>query len=211
MAALSVSEAPRASDLTDARAPAPETDPAPPARPDELEADPVPAAGEGVAPDRDAGAAGELDAGTETADPDDEDDEEIELGVDDTADSDQAQRGPSGEAAAAILDAAAGRYRVKMVGEMWVSQRQKGTTTWMGAIQACRDFELDGVAGWRIPFRRELKLLGAVGALPDGTYWSRSLSETDDDYVFVYETSDRRLVEWLKQEPTGAVVCVRSR
>src|SRR5690606_25035230 len=102
------------------------------------------------------------------------------------------------------------RRRIRTVGDLWVSPRQKTGTTWRAALETCREFDLDGVSGWRVPFRRELKLIGAVGAIPPGTYWSRSRSDVAG-FVWVYEAGARRLIEWLEHESNGAVVCVKSR
>ncbi len=134
----------------------------------------------------------------------DEDDDAIEA----ASDFEATPSGASQEAA--ILDAAAERRRIRTVGDLWVSPRQKTGTTWRAALETCREFDLDGVSGWRVPFRRELKLIGAVGAIPPGTYWSRSRSDVAG-FVWVYEAGARRLIEWLEHESNGAVVCVKSR
>lgn len=92
---------------------------------------------------------------------------------------------------------------------MYVTSRQGETTTWKESRRRCDDLEVEGVLGWRLPYRRELKLLGAIGALRSGVYWSKTALDSDRDFAFVYDTQRRELATWLKAEPTAYTVCVR--
>jgi hypothetical protein len=70
---------------------------------------------------------------------------------------------------------------------------------------------VDGVGGWRLASRGELRDLGRARLLASGmAYWSRS-GAADPDAAYVFNTRTRRSAVRLKQEPTAATVCVQPR
>jgi hypothetical protein len=115
------------------------------------------------------------------------------------------------DAAVALADALASR-KVREVRRLYLTERLgDDTTTWVIARKRCLGHEIDGVGGWRLAHRRELMLAGSIGLLGSGTYWSYTAVPEDPDFAFAFDTKQRDLVEFLKQEATGAVVCVRER
>ncbi|MEM6291823.1 MAG: hypothetical protein AAGA54_11175, partial [Myxococcota bacterium] len=117
---------------------------------------------------------------------------------------------PAAPAVEAALAEAIERRVVKVSNKYYVSKPKPSRARWEGARKLCRDLAIDSVDDWRLPHRRELQLLGAIGMLTKGSYWSRTVDTDDTDYAFVYERGARRLTSWEKAE-TADVVCVRKR
>ena len=111
----------------------------------------------------------------------------------------------------ARLREARGKYELRDSQDFWVTLELEPTTDWETANERCATYRFDGIGGWRLPWRRELKLLGAIERVNRGQFWSRSPGKDDDDFAYVYDADQRELVEWLKAEPTGSVVCIRDK
>jgi hypothetical protein len=110
-----------------------------------------------------------------------------------------------------MLATAAAERRIFMLKTLFTTRRQGSATTFLGGWQRCAKLEVDGVKGWRLPHRREMKLINAVLPLPSGLYWTRTVPPDDRQAAFVLDTNTGELSLFLKQEPTGEVVCVRER
>ncbi len=117
---------------------------------------------------------------------------------------------PAAPAVEAALADAIERRVVKVSNTYYVARPKPSRARWDGARKLCRDLAVDSVDDWRLPFRRELQLLGAIGMLTKDSYWSRTVDTDDSDYAVVYERGARRLTSWEKTE-TAEVVCVRKR
>ncbi len=117
---------------------------------------------------------------------------------------------PSSAAVEAKLADAIGRREVKASNKYYTAQTDPPMARWDGARRLCGELEIGGVDDWRLPHRRELQLLGAIGMLTKGSYWSRTVDGDDNDFAYVYELSGRRLSSWEKSE-SATVVCVRKR
>jgi hypothetical protein len=111
----------------------------------------------------------------------------------------------------ALLATATTERRVFMLKTMFTTRRQGSATSWSGGWARCAKLDVDGVKGWRLPHRREMKLINAVLSLPSGTYWTRTVPDDDRQSAFVLDTGDASLSLAPKQEPTSDVVCVRAR
>lgn len=98
-----------------------------------------------------------------------------------------------------------------MLKTLFTSRRQGSATTWGGGNLRCSKYEVDGIKGWRLPHRREMKLLNAVLPLPSGLYWTKTVPKDDRDAAYMLDTSNGGLSLFLKQEPTGEILCVRRR
>jgi hypothetical protein len=99
--------------------------------------------------------------------------------------------------------------RLRKVRNLYVSARQGERTTWDNARNRCRQLQVAGVEGWRLAHRRELKLLDVAGFLVAGrTYWSHTRVPDDPEAAYALDSSSRGLVQYLRQEPTGDVICV---
>lgn len=109
-----------------------------------------------------------------------------------------------------LLADAIERRDVKVSNKYYVSTPERSEGRWESARRACREFEVEGVDDWRLPHRRELQLLGAIGMLQRGSYWSFTADPSDDSFAFVYERPGRRLSSWEKTEP-AQIICVRKR
>ncbi len=109
------------------------------------------------------------------------------------------------------LAKAAKEHRLSMLKTLFTTRRQGPSTTWQGGRLRCADFQVDGVGGWRLPHRREMRLINAVLPLPAGIYWTKTVPKDDRDAAYVLDTSGGGLSLFLKAEPTGDVVCVRRR
>src|SRR5690606_26046374 len=110
-----------------------------------------------------------------------------------------------------ILAKAADRREIFMLRTLFTTRRQGSATTFAGGWQRCAALGVDGVKGWRLPHRREMKLINAVLPLPRGIYWTRTVPDDDKKAAYVLDSSNGALSLFLKQEPTGEVVCVRRR
>ena len=82
--------------------------------------------------------------------------------------------------------------------------------TWSAARRACIDYEIDGVGGFRLPYRRELVGVDVAGYLGEGPHWSRTAADDDVQSAYVLHPSTGQLTIWLKAEAASAV-CVRSK
>jgi hypothetical protein len=101
--------------------------------------------------------------------------------------------------------------RIFMLKTLYTTKRQGTATSFAGGWQRCAKLEVDGVTGWRLPHRREMKLVNAVLSLPAGLYWTRTVPDDDKSAAYVLDSTNGQLSLSLKQEPTGEVVCVRER
>lgn len=122
--------------------------------------------------------------------------------------------GVVGDAARTIdpgLAEAVAQYRVLDIQHLYVTRRRGNATSWADARARCQALTIDGVDGWRLPWRRELKLIGVATRLGNGTYWSHSVPDGQPDSAYVYDVRTRELSLFLKQEPTGEVICVKPR
>ena len=111
----------------------------------------------------------------------------------------------------ALLGTAISKREVLVTDRLLVVREQTKVGGWGGANRRCSQMKINGVGGWRLPFRRELVLLGAVGIANSGVYWSRSFDRDDAQFVFVYDSAKRRLKTWLRLEKNGKSICVRKR
>ena len=130
---------------------------------------------------------------------------------DEVDEDDEIEASAAGEARPGtdVLEELVTQSRLRKVRNLFVSSRQGRQTTWEGARNRCRQLQIAGVEGWRLPHRRELKLLDVAGYLtPELTFWSYTRVEDDPDSAYVLDTKSRNLVQYLTQEPTGDVVCV---
>jgi hypothetical protein len=98
--------------------------------------------------------------------------------------------------------------KIRATDRLYILRNVGEPTTFAGALRRCKALEIEGVRGWRLPHRRELRLMGAIGMLR-GNYWSRATDGYDPAYALVYESNARRFATWAKSEPGGRVVCVR--
>jgi hypothetical protein len=179
-----------------------------PAEPGEADPD-----GDDAAPDHE----GPTVPGPETADdrPQDEtpaQETDSALAQDDAASS--AARDATTQASSrdeAALASAADARKIKRSTRLWVARLGDATVDWMAADRACRDHEVDGVGGWRLAHRRELKALGVSRVLGPGVFWSKTELEDDPEFAYVFHGQQLDLITFLKKEPTAKVVCVRVR
>ncbi|MBK6921316.1 MAG: hypothetical protein IPH07_28220 [Deltaproteobacteria bacterium] len=108
------------------------------------------------------------------------------------------------------LVAAVAAHRLRETDTLWVTATSAAPRTWAEARKRCAALEYDGVSGFRLPHRRELQLLDAIGLLPDEPHWSRTVPDDDKASAWVLHPSTGALTAWLKDEP-AASVCVRAR
>ncbi|MBX7084056.1 MAG: hypothetical protein K1X88_32910 [Nannocystaceae bacterium] len=113
-------------------------------------------------------------------------------------------------AASSALDDAVARRKLRATDTLYVTLGSAAARSWADARSRCEALEVEGVAGFRLPYRRELQLLDAIGLLPDEPHWSRTVPDDDTTAAFVLHPSTGQLVVWHKDEP-AASVCVRSR
>jgi len=119
--------------------------------------------------------------------------------------------GPQLSAEEQKLSPAVEQRRVFMLKKLYATRRQGEETTFLGAWARCAKLEVDGVKGWRLPHRREMKLVNAVLTLSSGVYWTRTVPPEDKSSAYVLDTADASLSLFLKEEPNGDVICVRER
>jgi len=85
------------------------------------------------------------------------------------------------------------------------------TMTWIDAIRQCEQEVKGDWHSWRLPYRRELKLLAAIGVLREGIYWSRTRDKTDRRLVYIMDAKQRDLRLVPYDDPTATTVCVTTR
>jgi hypothetical protein len=108
------------------------------------------------------------------------------------------------------LATAISQRRIRLTEDLYVTSLRNDATTWPAARALCEALELDGVRGFRLPFRRELQAIDVAGYLRVAPHWSRTVPDDDHDAAYVLHPSTGQLTVWYKQE-SAAVVCVRSR
>lgn len=131
--------------------------------------------------------------------------------VDADGDREPADTGsPHTSPAIPALVAAVAAHRLRETDTLWVTATSAAPRTWAEARKRCGALEYDGVGGFRLPHRRELQLLDAIGLLPDEPHWSRTVPDDDKASAWVLHPSTGALTAWLNDEP-AASVCVRAR
>ncbi len=117
---------------------------------------------------------------------------------------------PAPTAPVGALDDAVARRKLRATDTLYVTVTSASARGWVDARARCEALEVEGISGFRLPYRRELQLLDAIGLLPDEPHWSRTVPDDDTTAAFVLHPSTGQLVVWHKDEP-AASVCVRSR
>jgi len=110
----------------------------------------------------------------------------------------------------AVLSAAAARRRLYTTQQLYVTPMQDTAVSWAMARHLCAQYSIDGVGGFRLPYRRELLAAHIGGWLGDAPHWSRTIAEDDPSSAYVLHPSTGQLTIWLKDE-AAAVVCVHKR
>lgn len=83
--------------------------------------------------------------------------------------------------------------------------------TWIDALRQCEQEVKGEWEGWRLPYRRELKLLAAIGVVREGTYWSRTRDKTDRRLVYIMDAAQRNLRLVPYDDATATTFCVAPR
>ncbi|HWB81848.1 MAG TPA: hypothetical protein VG755_43095, partial [Nannocystaceae bacterium] len=117
---------------------------------------------------------------------------------------------PGGSAVEPGLTAAIASRRVRLTEHLYVATQRDEPTTYSDARAICRKLEVDGVTGWRLPYRRELTAADIAGWLRDEAYWSRTRPDDDKGSVFVIDTATGELTVQPKDE-LASVTCVKKR
>lgn len=117
---------------------------------------------------------------------------------------------PKPAGTAAKLASAIADGKVKVVGDdLYVlTGLPRDTTTWDTADARCRARKIDGVAGWRLPSKRQARTLQRAGVLATGTFWTRAT--VGEDEVVAFDAATGRMNQWLTIEPNARTVCVRT-
>jgi hypothetical protein len=116
----------------------------------------------------------------------------------------------AGASEAALREAVA-RHRLLEVDDLYVTRKRGSATSWAEARSRCNAFTFDGIDGWRLPWRRELKLIGVSTRMEAGTYWSHSGADGHPGSAWAWDTASRELEVTPKRETTAEVVCVKPR
>lgn len=85
------------------------------------------------------------------------------------------------------------------------------SVSWAQALRSCNEERRGGVSGWRLPHRRELKLLAAIGVVREGAYWSRTQDPSARDLVYVLDAQNKSLRIVPQEERAARAVCVYPR
>ena len=115
---------------------------------------------------------------------------------------------PAGAVEAQLREAVA-RRRLLEVSGLYVTRRRGSATSWAEARARCNAFTFDGIDGWRLPWRRELKLIGVSTRMDAGTYWSHSVADGQRHAAWAWDTSARKLAVAPKESTAAEVVCVK--
>jgi hypothetical protein len=116
---------------------------------------------------------------------------------------------PKATGVAAKLGSAIAEDKVKVVdGDLFVlTGLPRDTTTWDTADARCRARKIDGVAGWRLPSKGQVRALKRAGVIGNGSWWTRAT--VGEDEVVAFDAGSGRMDQWLKIEPNARTVCVR--
>ncbi len=108
------------------------------------------------------------------------------------------------------LGTAVDTRRLRVTDTLYVTTTKSSAATWQQARAACDSVKINGVAGFRLPYRRELQALDTAALLRPEPHWSRTVPENDQDSAYVLHPSTGQLTVWAKVE-SAAAVCVRPR
>jgi hypothetical protein len=115
---------------------------------------------------------------------------------------------PTSVSQTAALKKALARRRLHETVSMYVSTTLANAVSWSTARRLCEDLEVEGVGGFRLPYRRELVGVDVAGYLGSGPHWSRTVADDDVHSAYVLHPSTGELSIWLKAE-AASVVCIR--
>lgn len=117
---------------------------------------------------------------------------------------------PAGEHdSEAQLREAVERRRLLEVDDLYVTRKRGRATSFGEARSRCNAYTFDGIDGWRLPWRRELQLIGVSTRMDAGAYWSHSRVDGERSQAWAWSTSERALVARPKRETEADVICVK--
>jgi hypothetical protein len=93
---------------------------------------------------------------------------------------------------------------------IFVPPRKGRVLPWLEAANHCKAKRVGGVRRFRLPSVREIRKIRNARMLPEGDYWTGTLSKDDDESVYVLDTSLRSVTPWHKSEE-ATPICVRTK
>jgi hypothetical protein len=93
---------------------------------------------------------------------------------------------------------------------IFVPPRGGRVMTWIDAANHCRGKVIGGVREFRLPSAQEIRKIRRARMLPEGDYWTGTLTNEDKESVYVLDTSLRSLSPWHKSEE-ATPLCVRAK
>ncbi|MBC8071070.1 MAG: DUF1566 domain-containing protein [Deltaproteobacteria bacterium] len=97
-----------------------------------------------------------------------------------------------------------------MTESLYVTSMRADSITWSEARSLCDKLEIDGVVGFRLPYRRELQAIDVARYLRPALHWSRTVPDDDRASAYLIDPESGEL-SLADKEDSAAVVCVRSR
>ncbi len=108
------------------------------------------------------------------------------------------------------IDQAIRNGQVRAIDSLLVAKAGTAELDWRQARSKCRTKRVDGLSGWRLPSRRELKRLRRARILQSGVFWSRDRGDVDDE-AYALNVGTGTSHRYLVVEPVARVQCVRRR
>jgi hypothetical protein len=118
---------------------------------------------------------------------------------------------PLTEVDAAAIAKAIKRRKIRGLDNLLVSYASKKRRSFANAEAYCKNLDVAGVSGWRLPEIGELFVLSRVRFVRRYTYWSKTLGDTYGDRRLTWNARRRRIRPLSPRWRGGRAVCVRSR
>lgn len=111
----------------------------------------------------------------------------------------------------AVLAKALKRRKIRELDALLVSRESKKRRSFAKAESYCRDLEVAGVSGWRLPEVGELVSLGGARLVRRYTFWSSTPGDAQGKRRLAWDAKRRRIRPLSPKWRGGRTVCVRSR
>ncbi|MCA9649420.1 MAG: DUF1566 domain-containing protein, partial [Myxococcales bacterium] len=100
---------------------------------------------------------------------------------------------------------------VRAVDLFLVAPERPGTLRFDSAVDHCRELEVAGLTGWRVPSIGELNAIATARMLGKAIYWSATPGDTFGDMMLVLNTKKDRITVVTKGWDGAKIVCIRLR
>lgn len=100
---------------------------------------------------------------------------------------------------------------VRAIDLFLVAPERGGTLRYSAAVDYCRELDVAGLTGWRVPSIGEINAVATARMLGKAVYWSATPGDTFGDVMLVLNTKKDRISIVTKNWDGAKIVCIRLR